>query len=261
MPKYRCIQLTKSRPMKSSQNYLFTLIFVAIFQTIAISQIQSDAFVSNTGELLANSAFTVKNNIDDTQELVKKMYYDADDRLVFQRNYDFEGVLMYDDNGIAIYEFDYDANNNIIEERYYDEEKNFFQRENIGAAVIKRKFSNEGKITEIAYFTENNIPLENGSAVIKYEYSNGGMHAIERHFNAKGMLVDFCAPIIALDFDTEGNIIRKVFMDNNEQACNRFMDEDENGVSMIEYEYDDLGNISLQRAFNKNGKLLGTIHS
>ena len=36
---------------------------------------------------------------------------------------------------------------------------------------------------------------------------------------------------------------------------------DEDGISVIEYEYDGLGNISTQKAFDKNGKLLGTIHS
>ena len=247
--------------MKLNQTYLLTFTLVVVLQTVVCCQINSDSFVSHSGDLLENTAFTIKNEIDDEEELVKKMYFDESGRIVFQRNYDFNGELMYDNDGIAVYEFIYDEHNNIIEERYYDEDKNFFQQENIGPAMIKRQFNDEGRMTEIAYFVENGMALENGTALIKYEYSADGSTGMERHFNSKGTLIDFCAPIIGLEFDTEGLIIRKVYMDQNEQTCNRFMDGDEDEVSMIEYDYDGLGNISTQRAFNKNGKLLGTINS
>jgi hypothetical protein len=247
--------------MKLNQNYILAFTFAVVFQTVACCQINSDSFVSHSGDLLENTAFTIKNEINDEEELVTKMYFDESGRIVFQRNYDFNGELMYDNNGIAVYEFIYDEHNNIIEERYYDEEKNFFQQENIGAAMIKRQFNNEGRMTEIAYFIENGMPLEDGTALIKYEYSADGSTGMEKHFNSKGALVDFCAPIIGLEFDTEGQVVRKVYMNNNEEICNRFMDGDEDEVSMIEYDYDGLGNISTQRAFNKSGKLLGTINS
>jgi hypothetical protein len=247
--------------MKFNQNIFLIIALTIVFQTTIFCQINSDAFVSASGDLLANTPFTIKNEIENSQELVKKLYYDASGRLVFQRNYDFQGGLTYDNKGVAIYEYVYDEKNNIIEERYFDESKHFFQQENIGAAMIKRQFDAKNRVVEIKYFLAENVLLNNGTAQIKFEYAADGFTGMEKHFNAAGLLVDFCAPIVGLEFNTKGQVIRKTFMNSNQEPCGRFMDEDEDEVATIEYEYDGLGNVSLQRAFNKAGKLLGTINS
>lgn len=242
-------------------NILLAAIFILTSHTCIFCQMTSDKLVNANGDLIENASISIKNEVDNEQGIVKKTYYDNDGRLVFQRNYSFEGSLMYDENGIAVYEYQYDENGNISEERYFDEKKVAFRRENVGAAIIKRKFNAAGKVTKIAYFSAKDKPLENGVAAITFEYSADGMTGLEKHFNSAGLLVDFCAPIISLEFNSEGQIVRKIYMNNHEQICGRFMDEDENEVAMIEYNYDNLGDVVTQKAFTKDGKLLGVLHS
>ena len=191
--------------MNLRPNTLQITLLVVLIPTLSFCQINSDKIVNLNGDLLDNTtAYTIKNDVDNEQEIVKKLYYDANGRLVFQRNYDFEGELMYDNDGIAVYEYIYDENGNVVEERFFDEEKAFFQLENIGAAKIKREFDDLGRMTAVSYYVADNQLIEDGTATIKIEYATDGMTGTERHFNAAGMLVDFCAPIIGLEFNTNG---------------------------------------------------------
>lgn len=215
---------------------------------------ESDKFVNSGGEIIEGN-FTVKNIIDNDNEVVKKFYYDKEGRLAFQRNYDFEGKLMYDVEGVAIYEYQHDTKNNVTEERYFDEEKYFYQPNQTGAALIKRKFNTKSQLLEISFFVNQEIMIEYGTATIKYEYKEGGHLAYEKHLDDDGNLVDFCAPIVLIEFDENNRVIKRSFMTSSKKVCGRFMDDDEDEVAVIEYEY--ISDVVIQKAYNKDGKLLG----
>lgn len=242
--------------MKNLKNTIALIILTIACNTFAVAQL-SDAFISNNGEL-SNNDFTVKNEVDNSQEIVKKFYYNADGHLVCQRNYDFESRLAYDERGVSIYEYQYDANNNITEERYFDEEKNYFKQESIGAAIIKRQFDTNNRVIEISYFLDEQTKLQFGTSSIKYNYSADGTSAIEKHFAPDGQLVDFCAPIVLVEFNGTGQIIKKTYQTSEQKTCGRFMDGDKDEVAVIMYEYDN-GKLINQKAFNKEGKLIGEI--
>ena len=222
------------------------------------TSIKSEALVNTKGELLNANDYTVKNEIDNEEEIVKKFYYDKKGRLVFQRNYDFEGVLMYDEDGVAIYEFQHDATSNVTEERYFDEDKYFYQLECSGAAMIKRKFDLKSRMIEISFYVDETRPIEYGTATIKFEYSDDGRTATEKHYDSDGEMIDFCAPIITLKYDEKGRIIKKIFKNTNEEVCGRFMEGEEDEVATIEYEYKG-DKLTIQKAFNKDGELIDAI--
>lgn len=245
--------------MKNYKTY-FTLIIFSLFLNAIQAQnsIKSEALVDEQGELLNADDYTVKNEIDNEQEIVKKLYYDKEGRLLFQRNYDFEGELMYDYDGVAIYEYQHDASSNVTEERYFDEDKYFYQLECSGAAVIKRKFDLKSRMIEIAFFADETRQIEFGTATIKFEYSDDGKTATERHYDSEGEMIDFCAPIVTFEYDEYGRIIKKIFKNTDEEVCGRFMEGEEDEVATIEYEYEG-DQLKIQKAYNKDGKLIETI--
>jgi len=246
--------------MKNNKT-IFTLIIFALFLNTIQAQnnsIKSETLVDEKGELLNADNYTVKNEIDNEEEIVKKFYYNKEGRLVFQRNYDFDGQLMYDNDGVAIYEFQHDATSNITEERYFDEDKYFYQLECSGAAMIKRKFDLKSRMIEIAFFIDAKRQIEYGTATIKFEYSDDGKTATEKHYDAEGEMIDFCAPIITFEYDNKGRIVKKTFKNIDEQVCGRFMEGDDSDVASIKYEYEG-GKLKIQKAYNKDGQLIDTI--
>ncbi|MGB0863564.1 MAG: hypothetical protein ACPG19_02990 [Saprospiraceae bacterium] len=257
---YKRYQTNKLPSKMKSIIQIFSITIIAIFivsSTYAQSEFtKSDKFVNEKGELIDGN-FTVENRIDNENEVVKKFYYDKEGRLAFQRNYDFEGNLMYDMEGVAIYEYQIDGKNNVTEERYFDEQKYFYQPNQIGAALIKRKFNRESQLLEISFFIDNETSIEYGTATIQYEYTENGSLAYERHLDDKGNLVDFCAPIVLIEFDGNNRVVKRSFMTSSKEVCGRFMDDDEDEVAVIEYEY--LNDTVVQKAYNKDGKLLETI--
>ena len=245
---------------KQMNQFKTTILTVALFLLVFVMNaqptfIKSDKYVDEHGDLLTDD-FTVKNEIDNENELVKKSYFDKEGRLVFQRNYDFEGRLMYDTEGVAIYEFQHDLNNNVTEERYFDEEKYYYQPNGVGAAMIKRQFDTEGRMIKVAFFADEERMIEFGTAFIKYEYTAAGT-AFEHHYDENAVLIDFCAPIILLEFDEENRIVKRTFMNPSKEMCGRFMDGDEDEVAVIEYEY--YGDEITQKAYSITAKLIGTI--
>lgn len=239
---------------------IFSLIIIALFTVVSASAqsqfTQSDKFVNAGGELIDEN-LRIENVIDNDNEIVKKFYYDKEGRLVFQRNYGFDGELMYDMEGVAIYEYQHDSKDNVTEERYFDEEKYLYQPNQTGAALIKRKFNTKSQLLEISFFIDNDVMIEYGTATIKYEYKEDGNLAYEKHLDDKGNLVDFCAPIVLIEFDENDRVIKRSFMTSSKKVCGRFMDDDEDEVAVIEYEY--ISDSVIQKAYNKDGKLLGTI--
>lgn len=247
--------------MRENKTYAIILIFLchSCFLMAQSNAIKSDAWVNNTGELINAGEFTVQNEVNNDLEIVTKSYFNAAGHLVCQRNYDFTGQLMYDDNGVAIYEYDY-KENKVVEERYFDENKELYRQENLGAAIIKREYNSNGDLVELAYYMDQNTMVQEGVATLKYEYSADRASADEKHYAANGQLIDYCAPIVTLEFDEQRRIIRKTFKNSNNEKCGRFFDNDASDVAVIEFEYNGDKLIS-QTAYDKNGQLIGTITS
>ncbi len=260
LSKYNTNELRKQ--MKNLKTIITLIAFTLITYTIQAQKtsIKSETLVNEKGELLNAKSYTVKNKVDNEEEIVKKFYYDKDGRLAFQRNYDFEGQLMYDEDGVAIYEYQHDVSSNVTEERYFDEDKYFYQLECSGAAMIKRKFDLDSKMIEISFFINETMPIEFGIASIQFEYSDNGKTTTEKHYNSDGELIDFCAPIVTFEYDNKGRIIKQIFKNAKEEICGRFMEGEEDEVAMIEYVYEG-SQLKIQKAFNKNGKLIDTIEA
>ena len=219
-----------------------------------IGAVPSDKFINEKGELIGAS-LRVENKIID-QELIEKSYFDEKDRLVVKRYYDHYGVLYYDDDGIAIYEFDYDEIGNRIEVRYFDEMKHPFQINFVGPAAIKYKYDEKRRVTQVTYLdAAYKLNASMGIAMITYKYDEKGRLTEEKRLDEEKNPIDFFAPIIQYKYDNNDRVIEKSYRDAQGIITSRMMDDDdENEIAIIRFSY--LDDKTIATVFRKDGTKL-----
>lgn len=221
---------------------------------VATSEISSDFFVNNFGDLTSDK-YRVENVILATADLVKKYYYKGS-TLVAQRNYSVEGHLTDDEDGISIYQYEYDTRGNVIKVQYFDEEKMAIQAAFLGPAMIKYEYNLHGNRIKAAYYNKYYELLETGASIIEYTYDDKGRVILEKQFGSDKELLKEIAPIIRYAYNEKGKMVKQEFLDANEQVVSRLMDDDEEDIASISYEYE--GKIINMSFYNIKGVLLGT---
>ena len=224
----------------------------------AHSFVTSDAFVNNFGEL-TNNTYSVKNEIFSEEDLVKRFYF-ANDKLIAQRNYTVSGELIDDEVGVSIYEYKYDDNQNLVKIKYFDNEKKAFQMSYAGPAAIEYKYDDRNNRTEVTYYNAYYELLDLGTAIIKYKYDKTSKLIQEQHFDAEENLLSDMAPIIKYAYNNEGEMIKQTFHNAQHELVTRFMDDDEEDIAYISFEYAQK-ELKAKHFFNKQGRLLGSEES
>lgn len=245
--------------IKPTQGQVYQYIFENETKGIeAQSSITSDAFVNNFGEL-TNTNYSVKNEIFSEEDLVKRFYF-SNNKLIAQRNYTVSGTLIDDEVGISIYEYKYDDNDNLVKISYFDNEKKAFQMSYAGPAAIEYKYDDKNNRTEVTYYNALYELLDLGTAIIKYKYDKTGKLTQEQHFDAEENLLSDMAPIIKYAYNNEGELIKQTFHNAKHELVTRFMDDDEEDIAYIAFEYAQK-ELKAKHFFNKEGRLLGSEES
>lgn len=139
-------------------------------------------------------------------------------------HFDEEGNRIYSAYGICESRTEFDEFGNISERRFYDNEGKVGIHLDAGYHKLKIKWSKDGnRRNSISYFNVKNEPVHHKSR---------GYHKAVYKYNAKNSLVSIS------------------YLNNKEELMNRT----DNGVAVIEFQYDLNGKVSNQRRLNKDGK-------
>lgn len=240
-----------------SQAQLYNCIFDDPESMTADIKIESDALVNEYGDLSnTTKGYEVTSEILSEADLVKRHYF-KNNLLVAQRNYTIDGALIGDESGVAIYEYVYDASGNVTKVMYFDENKTAVQAAFAGPAKIEYEYDNNGNRTKATYYDKYYNLLDLGVAIIEYIYDGSNNLTLEKRFNSERELVKETAPIIKYTYNDAGKVLHQLFLDVNNTAVTRLMENDEYDIAKITYEYDG-DEVSMVYYYNIKGELLGS---
>ena len=168
-------------------------------------------------------------------------------------NYDNNGVITKDKNGVAEYEWKLDDKNWKIESIYKDVAGNrISDNDSCWFEIYRWNEDKDGFLPEISYYGKDG-KLNDGKrnySTIKMRFDKISENLLEiRYLNSKSCLTlnsDSFA-IARLEYNKKGNLKMRYFFDQNEQPTNSF-----NGFCRIKYSFNRYGNVTITQGFAKN---------
>ena len=152
-----------------------------------------------------------------------------------------DGALVAGPQGFARRTSVYDNRDNKIEQAYYGPNRELTEasQEAKGYAVVRRKYDDMLRETEVAYFDRYGSPVNLSIGYATRRFSYTGEFMDQRDFDAAGrpVISDGCPVVRQTIGTTMGRTLDMVCLDANLRRMN-----DNDGVSIIRMEYDDHGN-------------------
>lgn len=169
-------------------------------------------------------------------------------------NYDENGELVEDVNGVATYDWTLNNDEWKVESDFKDKAGNRIVDKN-GCFFIKYKWGkdNQAFIPEVSFYGKDG-ELQDGKrgySIIRMRYDKVNENLLERRYlNSKFRLTlnsDSCA-VIRMEYDKKGVLIKKSYFDIYEQPVNSTQK-----FCRIEFKYNKYGNIIENHCYRKRG--------
>ena len=150
-------------------------------------------------------------------------------------------------------EREFDAAGNTICERTYDSDRKKIARE-AGYDELRQEFNEENRAIRIEYFLNGEpILLENGYAALEREYDESGNVTYEKYFDTEGQPTEHTKGYGAIrrKYNEKKKVIHEAWYDTADQP----MPIGGNTYYAVGREYDEAGNISLEKYFDEQDNL------
>ncbi len=192
----------------------------------------SHAYYGINNEALANrfGGFKSKYQYDDNDKLIKNETIGVNEELTVN-SYGYARVDYAYRDGFAVKETRYDDKNVITKGSAAGD----------GFAIIRYEYDDKGNNTQISYFDEANLPVNNHSGYqrITYKFSSSGMLTGIKYFNK-----DQAAAVdqrgiheYAYQRDNQGRVIQMAYFDKDDNPVKDNLHQ----VFMLKYKYDEFG--------------------
>lgn len=201
----------------------------------------------------------------------------ADGRILREEYRNEKGKLTRNNDNIAVVEYAYDKFGNVIELRFYDEKEELCCHTE-GHSIIQRTYTSGRLVSERLYDSEQKPFLgKNYYYESKMEYDDQGNCVRWSCYDTDGNLIDasFGYAVLTKQYDIYGNVIEECYFAANEVPAYtlsgykyhfkydaygnqilgvKYSDApDLEAFSIVEAQYDTLGNLVLRRFYDEKG--------
>lgn len=205
---------------------------------------------------------------------INEYVYSKEDWLI-ERSYRDTANNLIEFDGFARIKWKHDSLGNEIETRYYDR---FDRLVDSGAAIIKTKWTSNGKVsseaefdhrgvglvmkkyewdkfnnvTSVAFYTTNGLKSLDEDSIHRYQYKyKDGVYFGERYLDRDGNLIEFENVAFShLTIDSRGNVETKTTYDRFSIPVHKKGNE----FAIVKYEYDDYDRIISEEYFDKKNE-------
>lgn len=197
-------------------------------------------------------------NVMDKTTGVASIEYHYDGGLkTMEEYYDTKGnLVLRNDIGCAVQEFEYNDNGRVCAEYYYGSDRKPVLRRDTGYAVIKYRDNEDGQRNGVYFYGTDGeliVSSQEHCAGISYEYDENKNSAIVGYFGTDGDLMvrnDCNYAQIEIEYDKHGNVFRVAYLDTQGNPVAK----QNGGYASYENKYD-RGNWIETRYFDEDGIL------